>query len=168
MRRAAIILDRDGTLIADGAERLAECPEDIPLLPGVRAACEVLRAAGYLLLVATNQACVGREESTAERQLAMCENLSRRLGLGGWRMCPHRPEDGCLCRKPAPGMLLDLVETHGLDAAASWYVGDAETDVAAGRAAGLRTALLADRPCYTTADYVFSDLLGFALWVRRG
>jgi len=167
MRKAAIILDRDGTLIADGAEREHEKPEDIPLLPGVRAACEVLRACGFLLLGATNQACVGRGESTWHRQGAVCDALARQLGLDGWRICPHTPEDGCRCRKPGDGMMHALADTHDLDLARCWMVGDAETDVVAGRAAGMRTALLAVEPCYTTADYVFGDLLEFALFVAR-
>jgi len=167
MSTRAVVFDRDGTLIADGAERVAETPSDIPLLPGVRAACEILRAAGYRLFIATNQACIGRGDSPAERQLAICEDLARRLGIETWRICPHPPELGCKCRKPKPGLLLSLIGEFGLDAGRSWFVGDAETDVQAGQAAGTRTARLTTESVLTGADYSFADLLGFALFAVR-
>lgn len=167
MRRAAIILDRDGTLIADGAERKHERPEDIPLLPGVRAACELLRSTGYALFMATNQACIGRGESTFERQEDVCYDLAHRLGLTAWRICSHSADKGCSCRKPSPGMLVSLIDEYSIDVSRSWFIGNAQSDVEAGLSAGMRAALLSREPVDTTADYVFSSLAEFALLLAR-
>jgi histidinol-phosphate phosphatase family protein len=145
--RRALLLDRDGTLVAD-VGYLAE-PSELRLLPGVAAALARARAAGYLLIVVTNQSGIARGLMTENAVAAVHEALHRRLRrrgvtLDGIYVCPHHPGFGsdCSCRKPGPGLLLRAGEEHGLDLARSFMVGDQERDVEAGRAAGCRTIFL--------------------------
>jgi histidinol-phosphate phosphatase family protein len=82
--------------------------------------------------------------------------------IAAFRYCFHLNADGCSCRKPAPGMILDLAADLDLDLKASWMVGDAETDVQAGRAAGCRTALIGQRDTGSAADIIVSSVREFA------
>lgn len=154
MSRAAVFLDRDDTLI-----RCREVtpegdlgdPALVALLPGVRAACASLKAAGFALVVVSNQGGVAR----GRFGVADVERVNARINelLGGlidaFRFCPFHPKGSVEAfarehewRKPAPGMLLDAAAALGIDLARSWMVGDAERDVDAGRAAGCRTVRL--------------------------
>ena len=151
--RPAIFLDRDGTLNreVDYLRRV----EDLVLLPGVPAALLALQAAGYELVVVTNQSGVARglldEETLAHIHDRLTELLARNgVALLDVLWCPHHPDHperaphgACSCRKPAPGMLLEAAARHRLDLARSWTVGDSDRDAAAGLAAGTRAALVA-------------------------
>jgi D-glycero-D-manno-heptose 1,7-bisphosphate phosphatase len=143
MRRFAF-LDRDGTLVRDTGypHRL----EDYALLPGAVAGARRLASAGFALAIVTNQSGLGRglfPQADYERFQA---RLLADLAAGGAPIaatfvCPHAPEDGCACRKPAPGLLLRARDTLGADLAASWMVGDGARDVEAARRAGCRGAV---------------------------
>jgi D-glycero-D-manno-heptose 1,7-bisphosphate phosphatase len=148
-RRAAVFLDRDGTLTLP---RHYPCrPEHLVLQKGVPAALRELRAAGWLLVVVTNQSGLARGYFTPADLEAMHAHLRARLAAAGAGVdaiyhCPHHP-DGvvaelairCACRKPATGMLLAAATDLGIDLAGSWMVGDAPSDIEAGRRAGCRT-----------------------------
>lgn len=148
--RAAIFLDRDGTLNreVDYLRRV----EDLELLPGVAPALRRLAEAGFALVVVTNQSGIGRGLLDEERLAAIHARLTRDLAAEGVELldvlwCPHLPpeEPGgveCSCRKPAPGMLLEAARRHGLDLHRSWMVGDSLRDAEAGVAAGVRAALV--------------------------
>ena len=148
----AVFLDRDGTLNRE-VDYLAD-PEDLVLLPGVLPALGRLRAAGFRLVVVTNQSGVARGLFTEETLAAIHERLASRLAEGGVALdavevCIHHPTAGslphrreCDCRKPAPGMLLAARDRLGLDLARSWIVGDGERDLAAGAAVGVRGVLV--------------------------
>jgi D-glycero-D-manno-heptose 1,7-bisphosphate phosphatase len=135
--RRAVFLDRDGTLIRE-REYLAD-PAGVELLPGVPEALRRLRAAGYLLVVVTNQSGIARGLYSLEDYHAVAKRLDEVLkGEGALpddtRFCPHHPEftGSCDCRKPSPGMYRDAAQELGIDLAASIYVGDRIKDVLPG------------------------------------
>jgi D-glycero-D-manno-heptose 1,7-bisphosphate phosphatase len=146
--RPAVFLDRDGTLniqaVRDGKPYPAESLDDFRLFPGVTAGCKTLKAAGYALVVVTNQPDVGRGtlaqsivESIHSRLLELVPEIDR------IEVCydPGRGEASTR-RKPEPGMVLESAEALGLDLARSWMVGDRWRDVECGRRAGVRTVLI--------------------------
>jgi D-glycero-D-manno-heptose 1,7-bisphosphate phosphatase len=140
-----VFLDRDGTLVRDHGytHRLA----DYALLPGVVPALGRLAAAGFGLAIVTNQSGIGRGLFPLADYEAFERHLEADLARQGVHVaasffCPHRPEDGCACRKPAPGLLLRARDLLGADLAASFVVGNDLRDVEAGLAAGCRGAFL--------------------------
>ena len=144
MKPAAVFLDRDGVLNrALVVNRRPGAPltlEEFEVLP-VRPELERLRAAGYALVVVTNQPDVARGRVTRETIEAMHADLAAALPLDEIRVCYHDQADGCTCRKPAPGMLLT---PPIYDVARSVMVGDRWRDVDAGKRAGCRATILLD------------------------
>jgi D-glycero-D-manno-heptose 1,7-bisphosphate phosphatase len=152
MANKAVFLDRDGTVMDDPGY-LAD-PAGVKLLPGVDLAIKSLRQAGYKIVVVTNQSGVARGLLSEETLEKIHAELRRKLAEKGAMLdaiyyCPFHPEgsvpqytkDSDL-RKPSPGMLYKAAEELDLDVRASWMIGDAGRDMAAGRAAGCRTILL--------------------------
>lgn len=140
-----VFLDRDGTLVRDLG--YTHRVEDYALLPGVREGLGRLTQAGYRLAIVTNQSGIGRgyydEAAFHAFQRVLADDLARSgIRLEGSFFCPHRPDAGCVCRKPAPGLLLEAARTLGADLAATFLVGDGAVDVEAARRAGCRGALL--------------------------
>ncbi len=136
--RPAVFLDRDGTLITD-RHYLAD-PDGVELLLGAGEAVARLNAAGFVVVLATNQSGIGRGYFTAEQYDAVHARLVRELARHGARLDAeyHSPdfEDGGpdADRKPGAGMFLRAAREHGVDLARSWWVGDRRRDVeAAGR-----------------------------------
>jgi len=155
----AVFLDRDGTLIEDVG--YASRPEQIRILGGVARALADLTAAGYRLIVVTNQSGIARgyaTEADLERFHQALDEQFHLLGaaVDAYYACPHHPNPGtvrrpdlavdCNCRKPKPGLILRAAEDFGIDLAASWTVGDMWRDIAAGQAAGTRTIKLPADP----------------------
>lgn len=140
----AVFLDRDGTLIEDVG--YLSRPEEVRVLPGVTAALESLRAAGFALVVVTNQSGIGRGYYSEEDYRAVDGAVRAALGvpLDAVRHCPHAPQAKCSCRKPAPGMLRSAAEELGIELERSWAVGDGERDVLAGLSAGCRAILIGE------------------------
>jgi D-glycero-D-manno-heptose 1,7-bisphosphate phosphatase len=111
------------------------------LLPGVEATLARVRPGFDACFIVSNQGRVGRgeiEEAEVRRRFAW---VNERLGrpFTDWRLCPHNDGDGCACRKPRPGMFLELAARHGIDLGRSTHVGDSERDRAAAAAAGIGT-----------------------------
>ncbi|MFH1706756.1 MAG: HAD-IIIA family hydrolase [Planctomycetota bacterium] len=133
------IFDRDGTLIVDRG--YLSDPDGVALLPGAGATLAALKARGYRLCLAINQSGIGR----GMYGVAACAAVTRRLeALAGVafdavEICPHRPDEGCACRKPRPAMLERLLARLGCDRRGSFMAGDKQSDIEAGRACGLRT-----------------------------
>jgi histidinol-phosphate phosphatase family protein len=139
-----VFLDRDGTLVADPGyvHRL----EDYRLLPGTAAALLRLGEAGFRLAIVTNQSGIGRGFFSQRDFERFQERLLTELAAAGvvieaTYFCPHSPDAGCDCRKPAPGLLERAARELGADVAASWVIGDGERDVEMGRRAGCAGAL---------------------------
>lgn len=114
------------------------------LLPGVSDALVALHEAGFWLVVVTNQPDVATGLQTREEVERMHAWMRQELQLDDIRVCCHVDSDGCACRKPRPGMLLEAAESQGLDLAASFMIGDRWRDIEAGHAAGCRTIYLAN------------------------
>jgi D-glycero-D-manno-heptose 1,7-bisphosphate phosphatase len=149
MAQPAVFLDKDGTLIKDVPYNID--PAQIELVDGSTHSLKRLRAAGYRLVVVTNQSGVARglfPETAMQGVRAQIETLLG-LQLDGFYYCPHHPRGTlpayaieCECRKPNPGMLLTAARDLDLDLAASWMVGDILNDVEAGHRAGCRAILI--------------------------
>jgi D-glycero-D-manno-heptose 1,7-bisphosphate phosphatase len=141
-----VFLDRDGVLnvavVRGGVPRPPGDVDEVELLPGVEEACNRLRTAGFELVVVTNQPDIARGTQTAEAVRRINDALLMTLPLDEVVVCPHDDADGCQCRKPRPGMLLDAAERLGIDLGASFMVGDRWRDVEAGRRAGCRVVLV--------------------------
>jgi D-glycero-D-manno-heptose 1,7-bisphosphate phosphatase len=141
----AVFLDRDGVinraLIRDGQPYPPTSLAEFEILPGVAEACAHLKAAGYLLVVATNQPDVGRGTLPREVVEAIHHQMCRTLPIDRVEVCYHagRGASDCACRKPKPGMLHDAARALGIDLRASWMVGDRWRDIDCGHAAGCRT-----------------------------
>jgi D-glycero-D-manno-heptose 1,7-bisphosphate phosphatase len=152
--RAAGFLDRDGVLhevvLRDGRPHPPGSVEDLRVCAGVVEGLAALRAAGYRLIVVTNQPDVRTGKQRLGTVAAMHEYLRSVLPLDDVRTCYHIDADACECRKPKPGMLLDAAATWQIDLGSSYMIGDRWRDIDAGRAAGCRTILIgrgyAERP----------------------
>jgi D-glycero-D-manno-heptose 1,7-bisphosphate phosphatase len=148
--RPAVFLDRDGTLnrafVRGGVSHPPMTLEEFELLPGVVTAARRLAEAGLLLVVVTNQPDVARGLQSRAVVESMNERVCRELPVVGALTCYHDGPDGCDCRKPKPGLLLAAARRWGIDLARSFMVGDRWSDVAAGQAAGCRSALI-EGPC---------------------
>jgi D-glycero-D-manno-heptose 1,7-bisphosphate phosphatase len=164
--RPAVFLDRDGvlnrTFVRDGTPYPPMTLDEVEVLSGVADALKRLSERNLPLIVVTNQPDVARGTQTREMVEKINQHLARALPmLTAFYVCYHDSKDGCQCRKPAPGMLLQAALEHGLDLSASFMVGDRWSDVAAGAAAGCRTFLL-DVPYNQaqrcTPDFVVADL----------
>ncbi len=150
--RKAVFLDRDGTLVHPAP--YPSRPDQLRLFDGVGPALRRLRARGFLLIVVTNQSGVARgffDRAVLDDLHAHLRWMLDREGvvLDAIYDCPHHPSvamasgpDPCSCRKPRPGMLVQAAADFGLDLGRSWMVGDAVSDVEAGRNAGCFTVLL--------------------------
>ncbi len=167
--RQAIFLDRDGTLIRDDGYR--GDPAGVAPLPGAGEALRRLRGAGYLLFLFTNQSGIGRGYFPAEAAEACNRETERRLGLSpgfdGVCIAPETPDDPPVYRKPSPRFILETIRRRSLDPERTWMVGDKESDVEAGRRAGVRSARIGQlRPEDTSAAIpVFPDVSAFADWL---
>jgi D-glycero-D-manno-heptose 1,7-bisphosphate phosphatase len=166
-------------LVADPVSGVPESPltvEQVRLIPGAAAAAVRLARAGYVLVCVSNQPAAAKGRVAIEQLLAVHERVTQLLvdegvTFAASRLCLHHeqaivPElaGPCACRKPAPGMLLDVAGALGLDMASSWMVGDTDADIGAGRAAGTRTLLIGNpasahkRLQVVTADLVAASL----------
>ena len=144
--RGAVFFDRDGVLNLD--EGFAHRPDQIAWVRGAHAAVRRVNAAGLLALVVTNQSGVARGLYTEADVRALHAWMAAELAAQGaridaWEFCPHHPDIGpdCRRRKPASGMLDDLIARFGVDPDRSVMLGDRETDMQAAAAAGVRGVL---------------------------
>ena len=144
--RAAVFLDRDGVINENRADYVRTW-EQVHFLPGVFDALRRLAGSDFAVVVVTNQSAVGRGLMAAETLKAINDGIVARVQAEGGRIdrvyaCPHRPDEGCDCRKPRPGMLLQAVADLRIDLGRSFLVGDAVTDVEAALQAGCRPFLV--------------------------
>jgi len=178
--RSAAFLDRDGTLVVERG--YLSDPADLELLPGAADAVRTLHAAGLAVVVISNQSGVGRGLFPLARVYQAMAALRRVLRARGAELdaiyfCPHRPEEGCDCRKPGSALLLRAAEDLQLDLRRSAMVGDKLLDVETGHRAGglgvlVRTGYgrdeegrLASEPASRRPDRVSGDLAEAAGWI---
>ena len=166
--RRFVLLDRDGTIIVE-KHHLAD-PRDVELLPGAASGLRTLAELGLGLVVVTNQSVIGRGMLTIEGLGAVHDRMIAQLGEHGVRIdgiyfCPHHPDDGCPCRKPGTAMVKEAAEDLHFEAAESFVIGDAASDVELGQAVAATTVLVLTgrgaealaRGC--RADHVVADLV---------
>jgi D-glycero-D-manno-heptose 1,7-bisphosphate phosphatase len=169
----AVFLDRDGVITVDlGYVHLIE---DLKLLPGAVEAIKRFNAAGFLVVIVTNQSGVARGYYTENAVKRFNRHLVSELKEHGAKIdavyyCPHHREGAvkkymkdCDCRKPKPGMLLRAAREHCIDLKGSWMVGDKVSDVLAGKAAGCRTIIIGGRK--GEADGAAKDLKAAAAYI---
>jgi HAD superfamily hydrolase (TIGR01662 family) len=137
----AVLLDRDGTLVVDVPYN--GDPALVRPMPGARQALDRLRAEGIRMAVVSNQSGIARGLLTRQQVDAVNREIEQRLGpIGPWLVCPHAPADGCSCRKPAPGLVLQAADVLGVAPERCAVVGDIGADVRAAQAAGARGVLV--------------------------
>lgn len=164
----ALFLDRDGTLMVDTG--YVRDPADVKLLPHVASGLREARELGFELIVVSNQSGVARGIIQKAQLEAVQQRFESLLGEEGVRIdlvrfCLHGPDDGCLCRKPAPGLLREAALARGIDLERSVMVGDRDSDMAAGRSAGCTTILFGGAS--VNADYVVDSFEGIVPILRR-
>lgn len=173
-RPAFVALDRDGTVIHE--RHYLSDPAGVELLPGAVEGLKAMIALELPLVIVSNQAGIGRgyfsEAELTAVNARMCELLAAHdIRFAGLYHCPHHPDDGCACRKPAPGMLLRAAEELGLDPAGALLIGDKASDIGAGRAVGARTVLVRTGYGATEepagADLVADDLRAAAAYLEE-
>jgi len=178
MSRKAAFIDRDGVLNEERA--FVHRIEDFAFVPGAIDALRMLKTAGYLLVVVTNQSGIARGLYSETDYLALTEHIRERLEAEGISLdaieyCPHLPDAPlsqyrleCDCRKPKPGMLIRAIRALDIEPKASFIVGDRLSDIEAGRAAGIgrcflvRTGYPLPEEAVMRADAVYDDLLACA------
>ncbi len=175
-QQRAVFLDRDGVLNGNifypdtGAWESPREPREWALLPGVLPALRALADAGFRLFLVSNQPNVVNGKSTLAALEAMHELLAEQLRAGAIEFtdffyCTHHPRftGACLCRKPNPHFLEGAAQSHGLDLAGSWMIGDRATDMQCGRAAGTRTVWIntgqeRETPAMDLVDFMCGSL----------
>lgn len=137
----AVFLDRDGVIIENRAAYIRRC-EDIVFIPGALQALARLSSSPYRVVIVTNQSVVGRglislllAEEINREVVAQIERAGGRID--GAFICPHAPEEHCLCRKPRPGLILQAARELDIDLSGSIMIGDALSDLLAGQEAGV-------------------------------
>jgi len=163
--RRAVFLDRDGVLVIpemrDGRSYAPRSIEAFRISAHAAEALARLSAAGYLLIVVTNQPDIGNGLVTAEVVNEMHRLMAEALPIDRIEICPHSQSDGCSCRKPKPGMLINAARHCGIDLAGSVMIGDRFSDMDAGRAAGCKTIFMDldyEREEPVAADYAVRSL----------
>jgi D-glycero-D-manno-heptose 1,7-bisphosphate phosphatase len=162
--KKAFFLDRDGVI---NKGHSLNRPKDLKLYDGVPKAIKMLNDHGYDVFVVTNQGGVGLGYMKIEALDAIHAEMCNVIQSGGGtisdiRACTHKPKDGCECRKPKPGMILDLAEVHNVDKEHSFMVGDRDVDIQAGETAGLHTIYIGeekDTAFDPKPDFVYPSLI---------
>lgn len=174
---SAVILDRDGVINFDSDEYI-KSPEEWQAIPGSLAAISLLNRAGYQVYVATNQSGIARGFYDAMTLHAIHDKLHAELAAHGGEIadiffCPHHPKDLCVCRKPNPGLLYDIRDQYQLNLSATFFIGDAASDIKAALTAGCKPILVltgkglrtrTQHPEYASIP-TFNDLMSAATYV---
>lgn len=174
----AIFLDRDGVICENRPDHVKSWSE-FQFLPGALGALRRLAQAPLAIVVVTNQAIIRRGIVPASVVEEIHERMAWHVRRAGGRLdaiyyCPHRPDEGCSCRKPQPGLLLRAARDLGLELGRSYLIGDALTDIEAARAAGCQPLLVRTGRGAIQAEQVlrrypevpiFEDLAEAAAWI---
>lgn len=175
--RPFVVLDRDGTVIVE--RHYLSAPEQVELIPGAASGLRQLREMGLSLLLVTNQSALGRgvfDQSRLDAIHARLRELLRAEGvyLDGIYVCPHKPEDDCLCRKPKTGLLDLAAQELPFDGPSSFVIGDKPCDIELGQRVGATTILVltgygtqVSLEKTTTADYTVAGLPEAAQVIRQ-
>ncbi len=175
-----VLLDRDGVINEDSPDYIKNWSE-FHFIPGSLDALAVLHSHGYQVVIITNQSIIGRNMVDPSTLAETHRNLIQAVEADGGKIrdiffCPHTPDDGCKCRKPAPGLILNAQKKFGFDLAETAMIGDSEKDMLAARNAGCGRAVLVstgngnkarealDRKG-KTPDHIAANLKGAVEWL---
>lgn len=143
-----VLLDRDGVLNVNVPRGYVTSVEMLRVLPGAAEAVARLNRAGYGVVIASNQQCVGkgvisRAELDAISQ-SLCERIRAESGgeIAGFFYCTHLATEGCGCRKPKPGLLIEAQRRYGFEMAGTYFIGDSYTDLETAKNAGCPSILV--------------------------
>jgi D-glycero-D-manno-heptose 1,7-bisphosphate phosphatase len=176
-RKRCVILDRDGTVIED-KDYLAD-PDGVELCPQAGEGLRAIAAMGLGLVIVTNQSGIARGYFSEEDLQAIHRRMSDVLFSCGVRLdglyyCPHGPDEGCSCRKPAPAMVKRAAEELGFDPARSFVIGDKASDIQLGHNVGATTILVrtgngrrTEMENAATPDHVADNLLKASSIIRQ-
>lgn len=149
MKKKAIFLDRDGTLIEDAG--YPNDPNKVELVPGAADAMQAFIQAGYVLVVISNQSGIGRGKIKPDEAKQVHDRFvevfqQENITFSGVYYCPHAPDENCTCRKPLPGMINQAGQELDIDLAQSVMIGDKLSDIQTGHNAGMKGVLFRDHP----------------------
>jgi D-glycero-D-manno-heptose 1,7-bisphosphate phosphatase len=180
MLKKVIFLDRDGVINRDSPAYI-KCWEEFEFLPGSLDAMALLTRAGFTLIVITNQSIIGRGMANPEALARTHRRMREAVADHGGKIqdiffCPHRPDEGCDCRKPAPGLILKARDAHDIDLADAVMVGDSAKDIECARNAGCGANVLVRTGNGPSAleslsekgispDFLAADLNDAARWI---
>jgi D-glycero-D-manno-heptose 1,7-bisphosphate phosphatase len=175
-----VFLDRDGVINRDSPAYIKSWAE-FDFLPGSLVALRRLTVAGFTLIILSNQSAVNRGMLSLETLLEVHRRLQAEIAAAGGCItdiffCPHRPEEGCACRKPLPGLLRQACSQHGIDPSQTIMIGDSVKDIECAHNAGCKQALLVKTGNGLSAaatlerrgmqvSYVAEDLRDAANWI---
>ncbi len=175
-----VFLDRDGVINVDSPDYI-KSPDEFHFIPGSAEAIALLSQAGCHVIVISNQSAIGRGMITRNDLERIFAKMIKGVEQAGGNItdilfCPHRPDEGCRCRKPAPGLFHDAASRYNLDLSGSVMVGDSAKDIAAARAAGCGQGILVlsgkdpehqqqVAKSQTPPDVVKTDLMAAAKWI---
>jgi D-glycero-D-manno-heptose 1,7-bisphosphate phosphatase len=171
--KRAVFLDRDGVLnesiVREGRPYPPATMNELKIYPDAAGSLSNLKQAGFLLLVVTNQPDVARATQTRENVDAMNATIGAALPIDEFLICWHDDADGCQCRKPKPGLILQAATKYRIDLRRSFLIGDRWRDVDAGAAAGCRTILIdrryRERSPQHPPDFTAESLATAAGWI---
>jgi D-glycero-D-manno-heptose 1,7-bisphosphate phosphatase len=180
-----VFLDRDGVINRNLENDYVKSWDEFEFLPNTLRAIQHLTDAGHRLIVVTNQSCINKGIVASLTLDEIHQRMVLEIERAGGRIhaiyyCPHREDEGCSCRKPKPGLLIQAAHEHAIDLSRSYLVGDSMRDITAGQEVGCRTFLV------LTGNYsrvhekqtqnaksrenfepetIFADLYTAALWI---
>ncbi len=174
--KPCVFLDRDGVIVVpefrNGRSYAPKTLENFGYFPETQEALLCLKAAGYLLIVVTNQPDVGNGVTPLALVEAMHDKIRRELPIDHIEACYHAQQDDCHCRKPKPGMLLNATKKFTINLKQSFMVGDRSSDVEAGKQLDLTTIFIDhcyQEPVTVTPDYICKSLsCGVKVILERG
>lgn len=142
MKKPAIFVDRDGTLIEE--VNFLSSVEDLIVYPFTPPAIKKLKDAGFLVIVLTNQSGIGRGLYTADDMHSVHQAIQKEVGglIDGFYFCPHLPDEGCRCRKPNLGMIEAAQADFEIDLEGSWMIGDKNLDVRIAENARIKSVMV--------------------------
>ncbi|MBN2144218.1 MAG: HAD family hydrolase [Candidatus Aureabacteria bacterium] len=166
----AFFLDRDGTINVDYG--YVKSVDQFAFLPHAIEGLKKLSDLGFLLIIVSNQSGIGRGLYSLENYQTVMKNMQERLKeksivIQDVFFCPHSPESKCPCRKPSPKMILDAIQKWDVDIASSFLAGDKETDIQAGKKAGLTTFLISATDTNYGQNHTTPDLLAAAQLIEK-
>ncbi|WP_342566656.1 HAD family hydrolase [Psychrobacillus sp. FSL K6-4046] len=168
--KKAVFLDRDGVIneVLTNRVKFVNKPRDLYFLPRVPEAIKKLNAVFDYIFVVTNQGGVGLGYTKEKQLIQIHEHMAEALKKKGAVIhevvyCPHKPKEGCSCRKPNSKLIEDLAKKYDINLTFSYMVGDTDTDIIAGKKAGTKCVFLGKSD--PLADAIFPDLAKAAEWI---